>query len=113
MAKLNDVVDAQNAAVLADLVVDPLTTEHTRIQILNMLLTVGDERNFFASMFKDGTSFGACPCCGHENHWLIPEDNLNEMGWVSAQKDDRVKLATTQEDCPRWQQACIKKKINY
>lgn len=108
-----DTLDAKNAAVLAELVVDPLTTEHTRVQILNMLLSSGEEKNFFATMFKERLSFGACPNCAHENHWLIPEDELNQMGWVSAEKDDRVKLNTKKEDCPEFQEACAKKKTNY
>ena len=33
------------------------------------------------------------------------------MGWVSHELDDRVKRVTTATDCPKWQQACKKKKV--
>jgi len=42
-----DSVDAANAAVLAELVVDPLTSEHTRVMILNILLQQAADKDFF------------------------------------------------------------------
>jgi hypothetical protein len=106
-------LNADNAAVLAELVVDPLTTEDTRVQILNMLSEIGVSENFFAEMYKLDSSFGSCPKCGHENHWLIPEDELAILGWVTPEKDDRVPQNTNAKICPRWQEACPKKKTNY
>jgi hypothetical protein len=108
-----ETLEAANAAVLAELVVDPVTTDHTRVQILNMLLATDDDKNFFVTMFKEALSYGECPDCGHENHWLIPEDELSQMGWVTPEKDDRVKYNPTAEDCPLYQEACPKKKVNY
>jgi len=106
-------LNAANAAVLAEIVTDPLTTEHTRVEVLNMLSQLGVSETFFGEMFKIKSSFGECPECGHENHWLIPEDELNVLDWVTSEKDDRVKLHTTIKDCVRYQEACIKKKVNY
>lgn len=113
MSKITDTLDAKNASVLAELVVDPLTTDHSRVAILNMLLATVQEKDFFTTMFKDGLSLGECPDCGHQRHWLIPEDILNTMGWVSSDEDPRVKRHTTKEDCPEYQEACSKKTVTY
>lgn len=113
MAKESDTLDAQNAAVLAELVCDPLTTEHVRVQILNKLLENKRNDNFFVTMFNEQLSLGKCPKCEHKNHWLIPEDDLNQMGWVTHEKDKNVKRHTTAKDCPKYQEACSKKKIGF
>jgi hypothetical protein len=42
---------------------------------------------------------------------LIPEDDLNKKGWVSNERDERVPRTTDEESCPKWQQACKKKKV--
>ena len=62
-------------------------------------------------MLEDNLSFGACPCCGHENHWAIPEDKLNQMGWVSQKQDPEVPAQTNSETCPQFAEASKKKKI--
>lgn len=111
--KITEMMDAKNASVLAELVVDPLTTDHSRVAILNMLLSTVQEKDFFTTMFKDGLSLGECPECGHQNHWLIPEDILNTMGFVTHNEDPRVDAHTTKEDCPEFQEACQKKKVIY
>lgn len=111
--KLSDTLDAKNASVLAELVVDPLTTDHSRVAILNMLLSTVQEKDFFVTMFRDRLTEGECPECGHLNHWLIPEDILNTMGWVTHKEDERVKQRTTREDCEQFQEACQKKKVIY
>lgn len=111
--KITEMMDAKNASVLAELVVDPLTTDHSRVAILNMLLSTVQEKDFFTTMFKDGLSLGECAECGHQNHWLIPEDILNTMGWVTSDVDPRVKAHTTKDDCPTFQEACNKKKVIY
>jgi len=111
--KITEMIDAKNASVLAELVVDPLTTDHSRVAILNMLLSTVQEKDFFTTMFKDGLSIGECPECGHQNHWLIPEDILNTMGWVTHQEDSRVDAHTTKAKCEEFQEACQKKKVIY
>lgn len=105
--------DAVNASVLASLVVDPLTTDHSRVAILNLLLEQNSEKDFFASMFREGLSLGECPECGHQTHWLVPEDVLNTFGYVSSKEDPRVKHNTTKEDCPEFQESCAKKRVIY
>lgn len=112
-SKTADTLDAKNASVLAELVVDPLTTDHSRVAILNMLLSTQADKDFFTTMFREGLSFGNCPECNHQRHWLIPEDILNQMGWVSAEQDDRVKRHTNINDCPVFQEACSKKTVIY
>ena len=102
--------DSQNASVLAEMLEDPSTSEATRLQIINSLLKDGGTDTFFETMFKENLSLGKCPFCSHENYWLIPEDDLNQMGWVSNVKDTRVKGSTNKEDCPEFQESCKKKK---
>jgi hypothetical protein len=104
-------VNAENAKVLAELVIDPATPEALRIKILNKLLEASEGSSFFRTMFEEKLSYAACPDCGHENHWLIPEDELNKMGYVSHEKDQRVPLSTTSESCQVWEEACAKKKV--
>ena len=107
-----DTLDQENIDVLIELIVDPNTTESLRVKILNKLLDTTESENFFETMVKEALAYGACPCCGHQNYWLTPEEELNRMGVVTHQLDPRVKRTTTAEDCPKWQQACAKKKIN-
>ncbi|MHA2253740.1 MAG: hypothetical protein ACXAD7_25495 [Candidatus Kariarchaeaceae archaeon] len=64
-------------------------------------------------MFKLGIDKGVCPNCGHEDRWLTPVDELAVLGWVLEEEDDRVKQHTTVKDCPRYQEACSKRKVNY
>ncbi len=112
MAKREDFIDAVNAEVIAEMIADPDTPDWLRVQMINKILESRKADNFFAAMLAEHLSFGKCPECNHENHWLIPEDDLNQMGWVSHQEDDRVKRMTTIEDCQRWQEACKKKKVS-
>jgi hypothetical protein len=104
--------DAENAHVLAELVVDPMTSDALRVRILNKLLESSEGQNFFATMFNELLSHGECPGCGHENHWLIPEDELNRMGWMTHEQDERVPRMTDVTTCVKWQEACKKKKVN-
>jgi len=104
-------LDRANAQVLAELVVDPDTTETLRVQILNKLLEGREGQTFFQTMFEELLSFGECPHCEHKNHWAIPEDDLNQMGWVTNEQDSRVIERTTKKDCNVFQEACKKKKI--
>lgn len=105
-------LEKENAEALATLIVAPETSDNLRVQILNKLLDSTAADNFFETMVKEDLSYGACPFCGHKNHWLVPETDLNQMGVVSYEEDPRVKRTTTAEDCPKWQEACAKKKVN-
>ena len=111
MAKQIDAVDKANAKVLADLIVDQGTTDQLRVKILSKLLEAREGQSFFRTMYEEGYSFGECPCCGHMNHWAIPEDELNVYGWVTHEKDPEVKPNTDGESCPTFQEACKKKKV--
>jgi len=46
-----------------------------------------------------------------KNHWLCSEEELNQMGYVSMEEDERVPETTDEENCPEFQQACLKKRI--
>lgn len=105
-------LEKENAETLATLIVAPETSDNLRVQILNKLLDSTSADNFFETMLKEDLSFGACPNCGHENHWLVPEEDMNRAGIVSYQNDPRVKRMTTIDDCRRFQEACAKKKVN-
>ena len=112
MARKFDSLEKDNAEILAELIVDPNTTDTLRVNILNKLLDQTDAENFFETVKAELLSFGACTDCGHENHWLVPEEDLNRMGFVSHEADSRVKRTTTADDCIRFQEACAKKKVN-
>jgi hypothetical protein len=103
---------AKNAQVLAELVVDPQTSTHLSVNILNKLLDASENPSFFVTMFEEAMSLGECPECGHENHWLIPEVDLNQLDWVTHKRDPRVPENTDVDSCPRYQEACLKKKCN-
>lgn len=104
-------LDAANAEVLAELVIDTQTPEALRVQIINKLLDGTEHDNFFRTIFGENLSYGQCPKCEHWNHWLVPEDDLNQMGWVTHDKDDRVPRMTTKADCETWMESCRKKKV--
>ena len=106
-----DAVDQANAKVLADLIVDQGTTDQLRVKILAKLLESREGQDFFRTMYEEGLSFGECPNCKHMNHFAIPEDVLNIYGWVTHEKDPRVPVQTTEETCPKFEEACLKKKV--
>jgi len=108
-----DLLNSENADVLVDIVVDPKTTEHLRVKTLNKLLEGRENQNFFQTMFEEKMSYGACPHCQHENHWLIPENDLNVMGWVTHEIDPRVPKNTKANTCTDYREACAKKKISF
>ena len=105
-----DSFDEQNAQALIALLSDPTTDARIRMQIIGEILEASKADTFFESMFAEGMSLGDCPCCGHQNHWLIPEEELNVMGWVTAEKDDRVPVHTNDKSCSEFAEACVKKK---
>ena len=104
--------EAKNAITLADIVIDPHTPHALQVRVLTKLLAGKKSPNFFMTMFNSAMSKGACPKCGHENHWLVPETVQNELGYVTAEHDPRVKRETTVKDCETYRQACMKRKIN-
>ena len=107
--KIDD-FDELNASALAQMLVDPTTSEAVRIQIINELNEAAKSDTFFEAMYNDALSLGACPHCHHKSHWLIPEDDLNQMGWVSSKTDPRVNRHTNSNVCPEFAEACAKKK---
>ena len=110
--KKHETLDAANARVLADLVMDSQTTEHTRLHIINKLLEARSNLDFFDTLITEKLDFGCCPDCGHENWWLTPEDELNKRGLVTAHRDPSVKDFTTKADCEVYEEACKKKKTS-
>lgn len=106
-----DSLEQQNAAVLAELAVDSQTSEDLRVKIIQKLLDNTQHGNFFSTILGEALSAGHCPSCNHFNHWLIPEQNLNEMGWVTSDKDKKVVRQTKSKNCARFAEACKKKKI--
>ena len=109
--KNTEIFDKQNAEVMAELIVDPSTTDILKVNIITKILESREGINFFQTLFQESLSYGECPCCGHQNHWAIPEDNLNQMGWVSSKEDKKVTEETNEENCKLWAEACKKKKI--
>jgi hypothetical protein len=105
-------LDEHNIGIFAELLVSDSTPDSLRIRIINRLMEVKENQSFFQTMFEENISFGKCPSCSHENHFLIPEDALNELGWVTSIKDPLVKEHTTKDDCPKWQESCKKKKVS-
>lgn len=105
-------VEAEISSVLAELVLDENTTEHIRVQILNKLLQDKTNQSFFDTILEEDLDVGECPYCGHQNHWLVPEEDLNQRGIVTYEEDPRVKKNTTAQDCGEFQEACAKKKVS-
>lgn len=103
-------LDQASAKTLADLLSDPETNETLRIRIINKLLQSVKSENFFQTIYNEKLSYGKCPKCSHENHWIIPEVELNKMGWVSNEQDDRISRFTDKKSCKKWEESCKKKK---
>jgi hypothetical protein len=111
--KSSDSFDEANAKALMAMLLDPSTAEHVRLRIINDVLESEKSETFFETMIKEGISLGECPHCNHKNHWLIPEDDLNTMNWITFQEDPRVPQTTTSVDCDEYAEACLKKKVTY
>ncbi len=103
-------MDQANAEVLVELITGPNITENIRIQAMQKLTESKENQSFFKTMLEEKLTYGECPKCGHKNHFLIPEEELNQMGYVSREEDDRVPEHTDAESCPLYQQSCLKKK---
>jgi hypothetical protein len=104
-------MDEANAAVLVELITGPNISENLRIQAMEKLTASKDNDSFFQTMLEENLTLGECPSCQHKNHWMIPEEELNQMGYVSMEEDDRVPETTDDKSCPEFQQACLKKKV--
>ncbi len=100
-----------NAAILVELITAPNISETLRIQAMEKLTANKENQSFFKTMLEERLSEGDCPHCNHTNHWLVPEEDLNQMGYVSHEEDDRVLEHTDEKSCPEFQQACLKKKV--
>jgi hypothetical protein len=100
-----------NAAVLVELITGANISENLRIQAMEKLTDAKENQSFFRTMLEENLTKGVCPHCDHENHWLIPEEELNQQGYVSREEDERVPETTDIDTCELFQQACLKKKI--
>ncbi|MCW4026129.1 MAG: hypothetical protein NWE76_01430 [Candidatus Bathyarchaeota archaeon] len=100
-----------NAAVLVELITAPNISESLRIQAMEKLTSSKEDQDFFRTLLEEGLTLGECPKCQHKNHWMIPEEELNQMGYVSHDEDERVPEHTDEHSCPEFQQACLKKKV--
>lgn len=109
--KFDDKLSDANSRALVDLLMDPDTPDNTQIVIIQHLISSRAGQDFFKTIYEENLSFGKCPKCQHDNHWIIPEDNLNKMGYVTHEKDLRVPETTNDESCKVFQQACKKKKV--
>ena len=103
--------DVQNAAAMAEILADPVTSEAVRLQIINEILADSKSESFFETMFQEEMSLSKCAFCNHENHWLVPEDEKNIMGRVTYEKDKRVPKQPTKDECTDFQEACQKKMV--
>ena len=104
-------LDEANAAVLVELICGPNITETLRIQAMEKLTGSKEGQTFSKTMLEENLTYGECPHCQHKNHWLISEDDLNQMSYVSSEEDDRVPQYTDADLCEEWQESCLKKKI--
>lgn len=104
-------LDEANAAVLAELITGPNISENLRIQAMEKLTASKDNDSFFQTMLEEKLTYGECPHCKHKNHWMVPEEELNQMGYVSKDKDRRVPEQTDIKSCSEFQEACLKKKV--
>ena len=109
--KEEEFLDIQNAKTLADLVADPDTEERLRIKIINKLVESKHTDNFFKTILDEKLSYGACPNCETKIHWLIPETELNKLGYVTHEINKQVPEFTDEKSCPKWQQSCSKHRI--
>ena len=105
-------LEEANAAVLVEIITGANISENLRISAMEKLM--GDREGgetFFRTMLEENLTKGTCPHCDHSNHWMIPEEALNMMGYVSKDEDERVPETTDADSCPLYQQSCLKKKI--
>jgi hypothetical protein len=104
-------LDEANAEVLVELITAPNISESLRIQAMAKLTEARTDTTFSRTLMDEKLSYGECPKCQHVNHWLLTEDDANQMGWVSHKEDDRVPEHTDEKNCPIYQQSCKKKRV--
>ena len=109
--KFDDKLNDANAKALVDILLDQDTPDNTQMQIISHLIQSRTGQAFFKTIYEENLSLGKCPKCQHENHWMIPEDGLNKMGYVTHERDARVPETTDEENCINFKQACKKKKV--
>lgn len=107
-----EVIDEDNAEVFSELIVEPSTPDNLRVSIIEKILEAREGQDFFKTMFEENLSVGECPCCNFKTHWLIPEDNLNQMGYVTYKVDSGIAKVTNINTCPTYMESCKKRKIN-
>ena len=100
-----------NAEVLVELITAPNISESLRISAMEKLTAARTDNTFFRTLMEEKLSYGECPKCKHVNHWLLTEDDANQMGWVSHKEDERVPEHTDAKSCPTFEQACKKKRV--
>lgn len=104
--------DVKTMEALIEIIVADSTPAHNEIQALNKLLSIRKkDTSYFETIVDSGLSQGSCPSCGFQTHWLVPESELNIMGIVSSELDERVPMYTSAETCVEFQESCSKKKI--
>lgn len=106
-----EVLDKENAEVFTELIVSPDTQDPLRTSIIEKILESREGQGYFKTMLEENLSAGDCPRCGHHNHWLIPEEVLNIMGYVTHERDPKVAAVTNAEICSTFEEACPKKKV--
>jgi hypothetical protein len=111
MSKFDDKLNDANAKALVDLLFDQDTPDNTQMNIIHHLISSRAGQDFFKTIFEENLSFGKCPKCEHENHWIIPEDSLNKTGYVTSERDPRVLEKTDDTICKDFKEACKKKKV--
>lgn len=106
-----EILDKENAEVFTELIVSPDTNDPLRTSIIEKILESREGQGYFKTMLEENLSAGECPGCGHLNHWLIPEETLNSMGYVTHEHDSRVAATPNAEVCSTFEEACPKKKV--
>ncbi len=104
-------LNEKNAEVLVELITAPNISESLRIEAMRKLTEGKEGQSFFRTMVEEKLTYGECSKCGHKNHFLVPEEELNQQGYVSRDEDDRVPEHTDAKSCPLWHESCLKKKV--
>jgi hypothetical protein len=100
-------------SALIEIAIGENVPDSIQVQAINKLLEIRKKNeNYFDVVIDSELSLGTCPCCGHKNHWLVPETELNVRGIVTHKTDERVKPFTSSADCPEYAEACSKKKVS-
>jgi len=106
-------LETANAEVLVEIALsnEGGVSEALKMKVYEKLMGSKEGQSFFKTMLEEALTWGECPHCKHENHWLIPEEDLSQMGFVSYKEDPRCDKQHDAKTCPEYQQAHWKKKI--